>query len=256
VIDLMDLNTLPFLRLAFCCVLFFQLGCSKPYCPPPKDLSALRCANGLRDEGETGIDCGGTCETNCTLKTVVLQPGSEGLDAYVGSSNPNDNNPTYGNYITAWTELGTPYTTMVYFAFDYASIPSTANIQRAILTLYADTTSEFHPGTAIPKGHSQFSYSNEWLLKKALSSWQESTLTWNNKPAVDESSTIELTASSSNAQAYTIDLSTFVKEEFASGNPYGFRMEAKNKIPYNCIIFYSSDGPYPNLRPKMEIEYY
>jgi hypothetical protein len=252
----MNLKHLSFLPLALFSIVLLDLGCSKPYCPPPKDLSALRCTNGVRDEGETGIDCGGACETNCTVKTVVLQPGSEGIDAYIGSITPNDNNPAYSNYLTAWTEQGTPYTTMVYFAFDYATIPSTATIQSATITLYADTTSNFHPSTSIPKGHSQLSYSNEWLLSKVLSPWQENTLTWNNKPAVDVGSTIQLPASSSNAQAYTIDVSQFVKNEFASGNSYGFRMEVKNKIPYNCIVFYSSDGPYPTLRPKIEIAYY
>jgi hypothetical protein len=243
---------LIFLLLSSLCL----LECSKPQCPPPEDLALALCQNGVRDAGETGIDCGGTCATICSLKTIVLQPGAEGIDAYIASINPNSNSSGYSNVVEDWTDQGSPFTSMVYFAFNYDAIPSAANIQSASLTLYADTTNDFHPGVSVPKGHSQYSASNEWLLKKVTAPWDESLITWNNRPAVDDASVIDLAASTARDQSYTIDLTNFVKNEFASGNYYGFRMEMKTKTTYNAIIFYSSDGPYPTLRPKMVIQYY
>ncbi len=243
-------SPLPILLLT---LLFCGIGCSSPRCPEPEN---TLCSNGKRDAGETGIDCGGSCANSCNTKTVVLQPGTEGIDAYVSSLSPNNNFGVYGNDISAWTNQGTPYMSMTLLNFDYRNIPNTATIQGARLTLYADTSTIFHPSVSIPKGHSQLSFTNEWLLKKITSPWDENFVTWNSMPQIDQASSIELPVSTANFQAYTIDLTNFVSEEFASGNHYGFRMEVKNKIPYNCVIFYSSDGPYPALRPKIEIDYY
>jgi len=244
------------LTLAYLSLLIFGIGCSKPKCPPSETATLSLCNNGIKDAGETGIDCGGTCTNICNTKSVVLQPGTEGIDSYITNLFPDIGAAVYGSNVSAWTNLGTPYTSMVLFNFDYNSIPSSATIQSARLTLFADTTTEFHVSISIPKGHSQLSYSNEWMIKKITSPWDENLVTWNSMPQIDEASIIELPASSANFQAYTIDLTDFVKEEFSTGNHYGFRMEMKNKIPYNCVIFYSSDGPYPALRPKMDIDYY
>jgi hypothetical protein len=145
---------------------------------------------------------------------------------------------------------------MVFFAFTYEKVPKTATIKSAYITLYADTTTDFHPGIPIAKGHSQLSYSNEWWFKKVIAPWDENLITWNNRPEVSNQSTIEFAATTSRDQWYRINVTEFVQSEFLFDQPYGFSIEMKNKIPYNALAFYSSDGPYPALRPKLEIEYY
>ena len=248
----MGMNKFPLLIFT---LLLFE-GCSTPICPEPINPLFATCTNGVKDERETGIDCGGVCGNACNVKTVSIQPGSEGIDVYISTRNKNANASTYPNVMEAWTNQGSPFTSMVLLAFTYDALPKTATIKSAYLTLYADTISNIHPTVSTPKGHSQLSYSNEWYLKKITSPWSESSVTWNNQPQVSNASNMELAASTSRDQAYKIDVTAFVIDEYTSGNYYGFRLEVKNKIPYNAIAFFSSDGPYPALRPKLIIEYY
>lgn len=242
------LNTryLCFLSLIIAC--FCLWSCSKPFCPE-------HCANGSKDGDETGIDCGGGCLTTCTLKKTVLQPGTEGKNTYVQNLYPNGNEGTYSNYVSNWTAGGIPFTSVVFLAFDYRSIPPTANIQKATLTLFADTTSNFHSSTDLAKGHLQYTKTNQWELRQVTAPWDEYMITWNNQPSVSPFVT-HLPASTSNNQAYVIDVTNIVIQEFMQGTSHGFKIETTIKNPYNCLVFYSDDSPYASLRPKLEIEYY
>ena len=49
--------------LSICCFMFLNHACENPNKSPK--LNEIHCNNGLHDTEEKGIDCGGTCPTNC-----------------------------------------------------------------------------------------------------------------------------------------------------------------------------------------------
>jgi len=188
--------------------------------------------------------------------TITLQPGAEGKDAVVNTFNPTTN---YGNTvfeaIEAWTQGGSNRIQRSLIDFDYSTIPAGATITSAKLTLYADTTYNYSAGS-VPPGHSQLSGSNAWNLARVTSAWDEQTVTWNTMPSIDAKSYLSLPASTSASESYSIDVTTFVKDEIA--NPtiyYGFLLYLVTEIPYRAVYFYSSDGSYAALHPVLAIEY-
>ena len=225
-------------------------ACSKPHCP-------LNCQNGEKDGNETGVDCGGDCLNTCTLKKVVFQPGPEGLNVAVSSLSPNLAQGTYfTNFIESWTNQGNIFNSRMLLNFDYSTLPASINVQKATLTLYADTTFKTYPNTTLPNGHSQYGGSNAGLLKRIVQSWDENTVTWNTQPAADNESTIYVPPSTSRYQDYSIDVTPFLKYEFSTGTHYGVSLEMLFREPYRALVFHSDDGNYPLLKPKLEIEYY
>jgi hypothetical protein len=229
--------------------LYILIGCTKPFCPE-------HCSNGVRDEDENGIDCGGSCNDNCTLKEITLQPGAEGSNATVSSISPDIGEAVYPGNVMCWTNHGNTMHSEIFLTFDYRNVPSSARIKKATVTLFADTSSNSYPGTDLPKGHSQYSNSNESTLKRITSPWDENLITWNTRPSVDETAIIAIPESSSCSQAYSIDVTTFVQEEFKSKTHYGFCLSLVQQTPYCSLMFYSDDGPYASLKPKIELEYY
>ncbi len=223
-------------------VVFF--ACSKARCPVPASVP-----DSLSTSGTTGI------QTNAY--TITLQPGSEGKDAVIDSYSPTTN---FGNTaflaIEAWTQNG-GFTRIQrsLLDFDYSPLPSGAIITSAVLTLYADTTSNYSAGS-VPPGHSQLSGSNAWNLSRITSAWDEQTVTWNTMPGIDTTTTLSLPASDTASEPYSIDVTTFVKDQIAKPTSYyGFYMNLVTEIPYRAVYFYSSNGKYPTLHPTMVIGY-
>jgi hypothetical protein len=231
--------------LGFIMVIFF--ACSKPQCPSPEDVDmTLRCSNGIKDGSEQGIDCGGACGNVCSQAIVVLQPGpGAGIDALVRT----DFSTTFNTaplQIYTWNGIAT----RSLLNFDYSSLPASATITHATLTLFADTTTDYSNGEVLP-GHSG---DNSFKLEHITAPWNDQTVNWVNQPSANYYSRIVLPASTSRDQAYVIDVTAILKKEFEDGTHYGFVLS--NSRTVECAaVFYSSEGIYPQLRPKMELEY-
>jgi len=211
--------------------LVFFIGCIKPQCPNPEGSSTA------------------------STKIAVLQPGSEGIDAAVISSNPTLNQPNR-EFIMAmgWTFSSTDIIYRSYLNFDLSSIPSGAKIQSAKLSLFADTSSTLFPGTQ--PGQNSLTGSNACFLKRVTSPWDENTITWTNQPSFDDVNKITLDQSVSFSQNYVVDVTQMVKDQIS--NPvlyYGFVLQLVNEDPYKRMVFYSSDGPYEQFHPKLQINY-
>ena len=205
----------------------------------------------------TKIDCPIPVYTPSTY-TTTLQPGVEGKDAVIDSIAPTTNlgNTTY-LAIEAWTQnKQTNFRAQrSLLDFDYSSIPSGAIINKATLTLYADTTFNYSGGV-VPDGHSTLSGSNSWGIYQITSPWNEQTVTWNLQPATGTMPAISLPASTSASQAYVIDVTSLVASEIANPNSYyGFYMKLDNEQYYRSVYFYSSDDSHTSLHPKLVIEY-
>ncbi len=188
-------------------------------------------------------------------RDVILKPGEEGKDIALHSISPTSNG-AYDPRMHAWvgTWSGVPGRLKCLIDFDYSSIPHNANVTSAKLTLYADTVS-IGIGFTTP-GHNPLSQPNNWNIKRVTSNWQEAVVTYDTQPTVDDIGKIELPGSTSRSQAYTIDVTHFVKDQLAHPDLYfGMMYELNTTNPHSALSFFSSDAPYSKLRPQMAISY-
>ncbi len=182
-------------------------------------------------------------------KTLVLQPGPEdGYDTYVNSSIPD---VTCGDWIVmiacGWTFGGIDGIGRSLMRFDLSQIPTSACIQDAKLNLY------YQEGTFAPQTGENASY-----LEKILQPWNEATTTWNTKPATTSFGSVFIPKTLLPDQDLTnIDVTDFVKGwALDPSTNYGFLHKLALEVPYNCVVYHSSDSPDSLKRPKLVITYF
>ncbi len=188
--------------------------------------------------------------------TIVLQPDAEtGKDAMIDSRLPNG---FIGSGITqelnalAWTNSSTETIERGLIEFDLLSIPSGSIINSAFLTLYNDSTSSCFNGH-----HSSLSGSNQSVLKRIITNWNEDIVNWNNQPNTTTQNEVILAQSITPNQDYTnIDVTAIIQDMI--DNPtssFGFLLMLQTEQYYRCLLFASSDHPDYNRHPKLEITY-
>src|SRR6266496_3176044 len=87
----------------------------------------------------------------------------------------------------AWTNNGNPSNERGLIQFDLTAIPQASTIVSAQLSLFHNP----NPASGNP-GHSQMSGSNDALLQRITSTWDESTVTWNTQPAITNQNEVNL----------------------------------------------------------------
>lgn len=185
--------------------------------------------------------------------TITIQPDSaEGKDANVWEFNPNNNYGSSTEFtIYAWTNSGTPALRRCFIDFDFSSIPLGATITNAELTLYNYANSPSTNGE-----HSQLSGSNELVVQRIISTWDEHTINWNNQPNTSILNQIIVPASSSVHQDYIIDVTPLVQDILSNtSNSFGFGIKLQTEQYYRSAIFASSDIGNPALHPKLTVTY-
>lgn len=185
-------------------------------------------------------------------KILVLQPNGElGKDAYVHSYLNDENLGVWPEMLAgAWTHNGDTADYRSYIDFDLSQLPEGSEIKSAKLSLYASRNSG--NGT-----HSTQSGSNESILQKVTSSWEETAITWDNQPSSDTTNQIMLAASTEDFQDFTdIDVTLLVKDMRENPeNSHGFMLKLKSEQHYRRLLFATSDNDSTNLHPKLEITY-
>lgn len=187
---------------------------------------------------------------------VTLQPGAvDGKDSFIYSVSVDDrSNRNYGNHANfsafSWTWNGSWGVVRSFIEFDLSSIPDDAIIERAELSLYAWDGSFDH--------HSTLGGSNEGLIQRVTSAWDEHTLNWFNQPTTTTANQITLPASTSPTQHYPdIDVTALIRD--IRDNPstsFGLmlRMQSESQ-QYRGLSFCSSDHANPALRPKLVVTF-
>ncbi|MFN8322904.1 MAG: DNRLRE domain-containing protein [Chitinophagales bacterium] len=178
---------------------------------------------------------------------IVLQPGSNGIDAHVDDYNPGNTDNNYPVINAGYNTVGgIPTLSHNFMQFDLSSIPTGATIVSAKLSLY-NVTGASH----------SFSTSNDELLSKVTQSWNESTVTWLNQPSFSMVDTIEIgNTNIQTADKPNINIQSFVQDWVNSpASNYGMVMHLLDE-PGNLGRFQSyasSDNADSTKRPKLEI---
>jgi hypothetical protein len=180
-----------------------------------------------------------TANAETSEQTVVLQPGSEGIDSYVcavyeeeyGPEECLDPTTIHGLETELYVSREANPTYISYVKFDLSSIPTSASITSGVLNIFA--SSAYDP--AVSYGLSQ-------------SNWQESTLNWNNKPAISDLGSMSVANNSWSSLDLTLVVAGWVSSPTTN---YGLAFQ-KDGSP---VIFYSSDYSTAGYRPKLTVTY-
>lgn len=184
--------------------------------------------------------------------TIVLQPNEDtSKDALISSLEKSKNRGFYPDFVAmSWTVSGDPVDYRSLIEFDFSNIPSGAVINSAYLSLYSHDS----PGLG---SHSTTNGSNESVLSRITSSWEENSVTWNNQPTTTTKNQVFLSESFSSIQDYlNIDVTDLVGDMISeSDNSYGFLLKLLVEEHYRSLVFAASGHSDSNLHPKLEVTY-
>ena len=189
---------------------------------------------------------------------VAIQPDSYfGKDAFVYKitkpgyeyvANTNYSTQEY-LYIAAWTHSGFPKYSRAFLQFNLSEVPKDANISEAILHAYwPDLGTQHSYGDPNRYGNSST------FIRRVEGWWDESTITWNNKPSYTTTNEVSVDAPSSGTSDFTADVSSLVDDIRANVN-YGFIWMLQNEVKYRSIFLGSSDHSLIEKRPKLIINF-
>jgi hypothetical protein len=158
-----------------------------------------------------------------------------------------------------WTASGTTTITRSLFNIDLDQIPANAVISSARLSLYAHqpqpNDNNRHMSYAIKQTSSY--KSNASYLKRVTSTWDQSTVTWNNQPTTITTHQVTLSESTSYTQDYlNIDVTALVADMMSNRQTsFGLMLQLVTEAYYSRMCFASSNNVNSALRPKIEITY-
>lgn len=192
----------------------------------------------------------------CAQDTLIMQPGpEEGKDAMVWTYNIYANGGNYIDYrAEEWTYGGVPFSSKSLLEFDLSYLHDSTEIYSVYLSLYYDPIS---PSNTNIIGHSQLSGSNEAYLSRIISPWREDEVNWATLPEVTPVNRVNLPASSNPYQDYTnIDITAMTLDALSDGHDFiSIMIEMVVPQYYRRLLFCSSDNPYEDKRPRLEIIY-
>lgn len=180
--------------------------------------------------------------------TLTLQPGPEGKDAKVfniGASANYGDDPEFIASTLYYNEE--PGTQRSMIEFDLSSIPPTAGILDARLSLYHNPTSpsEGHVGE------------NASYLRRIIEDWNESTVDWTSQPAYSLINQVYIPTSTSPNQHYeNIDVAPLIRDMIANpSQSHGFMFMGTAEAVPSSMKFYSGDATEATLRPRLVVTY-
>lgn len=187
-----------------------------------------------------------TAGVKVTVKNVplTLQPDlQEGKDAVVQNTMPGNN---FGE--DNFSIVGNASSTMIlfYLQFDLSSIPEEAVITEANLSLYQNNF----------WGSQDFSIG----LYRVYEPWEESTITWDNRPTISPQINSPQTVSSGYTGWVTWEglaelVEGWMREDFYN---YGILLQDTDEITADSTAYFctSENINSPSCSPKLEIKYY
>lgn len=194
--------------------------------------------------------------------TFIFQPDScNGKDAtvFVKTNLPEWSNKNFGQRdeisASGWTyggQGGEDGYSRTFIDFDgLKSIPRGIVITNATLSLYGKTSSIFiKQGNTAP---------NDCFIDRITSSWDESTVNWNNKPGISYKHQTVLPGSIDGPWKYNVDVdvTSLVQDmiDLPADSSHGFCIRLQEEGYYRNLLFASSEHADPSLRPKLTVTF-
>ncbi len=202
--------------------------------------------------GLTGVDTTSILINPSAIQTLTLQPANNIDDVHFGlwGSTPisDPNSPEFS--AAAWTNGGILFTLRGAFKFNLSSIPATATILTAKLTLYSNPTPI--NGDLI---NANSGPNNSMYISRITGGWTAATINWFTQPPVSTSDQISIAHTTLNFLDLTdVDVKNMVAS-MVSGNNYGFMIRLQNESIYNIRDFCSSRYSNASKHPKLVITY-
>lgn len=201
--------------------------------------------------GFTGVDTVSVTVNPSAIQTLTLQPSSNPNEVHLGYWNGDYSNRVPME-ITAggWTSGGSPLNTRGIFKFDLSSIPASATILTAKLTLYTNYT-PFN-GNLI---HANSGPTNAMYIERNTTNWNAATVTWQTQPTSDLATAVLIPHTNANfLDLIDIDVKNLVAPMTATAN-YGFKIRLQNEVTYNIRQFCASRYADAARHPKLVITY-
>lgn len=206
--------------------------------------------------GLTGIDTatiqviGATPPPPPVQQTLTLQPANNPNELnFAVNGNSNVSTQDIDLDAAAWTSGGNPFFIRGAFKFDLSSIPATATIVSAKLSLYSNPT---------PINGNQInanSGSNNSMWIRRLTSPFTSTSTWGSQPATETNTQILIPHTNSSVlDLIDVDVKSIVVSMQSNGNN-GFMIGLQNEVAFNIRQFASSRNTNSTKRPKLVVVY-
>ena len=151
----------------------------------------------------------------------------------------------------AWTDNGNAVNSRSLLRWDLSFIPTNAVVTNASLSLYAYNS-------PINGEHSTLSGSNEVVLNKVTSPWNEYSVSWSTMPSVTSANQVMLPASTSSSQNYlNTDVTALVQDMVTNpATNYGLMMQLVAEQSFRKMVFASSDNGDPAKHPLLKVCYY
>lgn len=178
-------------------------------------------------------------KTSPSIQTSITLSLDAIADAYVDQALPNQN---FGNEdVLEIFYDGTNHYRTSYIKFDLDKVPSySLGIDFAQLKIYSWGEPTIDPAT--PNGF------------QVMSAWDESSVTWNNKPSESVGAIFIIQPIFNNAQYYYFDIKNTVDNWVIDGDQnYGISIRCYNSIGRSIIL--SRETYYEYLRPHLEVRY-
>jgi hypothetical protein len=203
-------------------------------------------------DGLTGVDTTKILVNPSPVQTLTAQPNNntnEVLLGLRGSTDVSDHAPPE-ICAASWTWGGIPLTLRSPFRFDLSTIPATATILSARLTLYTNPTPL--NGDLI---NANSGPNNSMYIQRNTNSWTGPTITWFTQPGVSTADQVSIPhTSQSFLDLVDVDVKDLVTAMVSSGN-YGFIIRLQNEAIYNIRNFCSSRYTNVSKHPKLVITY-
>lgn len=184
-------------------------------------------------------------------KTIVLQPGSTGIDSYTTSDFGNFNT-NFGNVSTIEVSNWYKYFRTAergYINFDLSALPDETPIISANLRLYVDTTNKLNVNANLP---------NVLYFRRNTQSWNEQTISWSNAPDSTIFQQTVVPCSTITSKSYfTANIAPLVRHWMSNpSEKFGLLLQLEEFNQLTWIRILSSDHPTAAYRPKLTISYY
>ncbi|MGN6491672.1 MAG: DNRLRE domain-containing protein [Agriterribacter sp.] len=204
------------------------------------------------DGGATGVDTVSVIVKGPQSFTLTFQPHKNPNEVHIyGNSTYEGSGPGQTEIgAVSWTDGGRTIGMRGAFKFDLSSIPTTATITSAKLSLYSNPT----PLNGHPDNENRANYgtNNAMLIQRITESWTASSVTWNNQPASSSTNQIVVPHTASPfLDLVDLDVTNLVKDMTGANANYGFLIKLQNEVTYNsrvfCSSFYSDNSKHPTL---------